>query len=45
MESMKMELQITAPSDATVAELRVAVGDQVALDDVLAVLEPAEAAA
>jgi biotin carboxyl carrier protein len=43
MESMKMELQITAPRDGTVAALHVAPGDQVALDDLLASLAPAHA--
>jgi len=38
MESMKMELQITAPRDGTLASLRVAAGDQVALDALLATL-------
>jgi acetyl-CoA/propionyl-CoA carboxylase biotin carboxyl carrier protein len=42
MESMKMELQITAPRDGTVAALNVAPGDQVALDTVLALLGPRE---
>ncbi len=42
MESMKMELQITAPRDGTV-ELHVAAGDQVALDTLLASLAPAHA--
>jgi acetyl-CoA/propionyl-CoA carboxylase biotin carboxyl carrier protein len=36
MESMKMELQITAPRAGTIAELHVAAGDQVALDTLLA---------
>jgi biotin carboxyl carrier protein len=43
MESMKMELQITAPSTGTVAALHVAAGDQVALDTVLATIAPASA--
>jgi 3-methylcrotonyl-CoA carboxylase alpha subunit len=40
MESMKMELQITAPRDGRVEALHVSAGDQVALDAVLASLEP-----
>jgi acetyl-CoA/propionyl-CoA carboxylase biotin carboxyl carrier protein len=40
MESMKMELQITAPRDGAVAVLRVAAGDHVALNTVLASLSP-----
>ncbi|MGH2850099.1 MAG: biotin carboxylase N-terminal domain-containing protein [Solirubrobacteraceae bacterium] len=36
LESMKMELQITAPRDGTVDAVHVAAGDQVALDAVLA---------
>jgi acetyl-CoA/propionyl-CoA carboxylase, biotin carboxylase, biotin carboxyl carrier protein len=44
MESMKMELQITAPRAGTVAALHVAAGDQVALDALLASIAPAGAA-
>ena len=40
MESMKMELQITAPRDGTVAALHVATGDQVALHTLLASIAP-----
>jgi acetyl-CoA/propionyl-CoA carboxylase biotin carboxyl carrier protein len=40
MESMKMELQITAPRDGTIAAVRVGAGDQVALGTVLASLAP-----
>jgi acetyl-CoA/propionyl-CoA carboxylase biotin carboxyl carrier protein len=36
LESMKMELQITAPRDGTIDAVHVAAGDQVALDTVLA---------
>jgi len=39
MEAMKMELSIKAPRDGVVAELRVAAGDFVEADAVLAVLE------
>ena len=38
LESMKMELSIVAPSDGTVTELRVKVGDKVGRDDVVAVV-------
>jgi acetyl-CoA/propionyl-CoA carboxylase biotin carboxyl carrier protein len=41
MESMKMELQITAPRAGKVVALRVGVGDQVALDTLLARVEVA----
>ena len=40
LESMKMELQITAPADGVLDALHVAPGDQVALGDVLARVEP-----
>jgi acetyl-CoA/propionyl-CoA carboxylase, biotin carboxylase, biotin carboxyl carrier protein len=40
MESMKMELQITAPRDGTIVALRVGPGDQVALGTVLASVAP-----
>ena len=36
LESMKMELSLTAPVDGTVAEVAVAVGDKVARDQVVA---------
>jgi acetyl-CoA/propionyl-CoA carboxylase biotin carboxyl carrier protein len=39
LESMKMELVITAPMDGRVAELNVAVGDKVALDQPLGRVE------
>jgi acetyl-CoA/propionyl-CoA carboxylase biotin carboxyl carrier protein len=45
LESMKMELSITAPIDGTLAELRVAAGDQVKLDEHLATVHPKEAPA
>ncbi|HXD64810.1 MAG TPA: biotin carboxylase N-terminal domain-containing protein [Solirubrobacteraceae bacterium] len=41
LESMKMELVLTAPVDGQVAELTVAVGDKVAVDQVLATVEAA----
>jgi acetyl-CoA/propionyl-CoA carboxylase, biotin carboxylase, biotin carboxyl carrier protein len=44
IESMKMELQITAPYDGALATLHVAPGDQVALDAVLASMAPAAVA-
>ena len=40
MESMKMELTITAPVDGTIKEISVAPGDVVALDQPLAHVEP-----
>ncbi|MEA2211995.1 MAG: acetyl-CoA/propionyl-CoA carboxylase, biotin carboxylase, biotin carboxyl carrier protein [Solirubrobacteraceae bacterium] len=40
LESMKMELAMTAPVDGTVAELSVAVGDKVGVDQPLARVEP-----
>ena len=42
IESMKMELQIVAPRDGTLVGLRVAAGDQVALDTVLGSVVPAD---
>jgi biotin carboxyl carrier protein len=39
LESMKMELVLTAPLDGRVAELTVAVGDKVAVDQPLARVE------
>jgi len=44
VESMKMEHAIEAPAAATVVELRVGEGDLVQVGDVLAVLEPSDAA-
>jgi acetyl-CoA/propionyl-CoA carboxylase, biotin carboxylase, biotin carboxyl carrier protein len=40
VEAMKMEHTLTAPSDGVVAELSVAPGQQVGLDERLAVVEP-----
>jgi acetyl-CoA/propionyl-CoA carboxylase biotin carboxyl carrier protein len=45
MESMKMELSITAPHDGVVADLDVAVGDKVVLKQPLAAVVEEEAAA
>ena len=42
LESMKMELMLTAPVDGQVAELTVSVGDKVAVDQSLARVQPAE---
>ena len=41
LESMKMELALTAPVDGTVTELSVAVGDKVGRDEVVAKIEAA----
>jgi biotin carboxyl carrier protein len=43
VESMKMELSITAPQDAKVVEVRVAEGDQVTQGQSLVELEAASA--
>ena len=40
LESMKMEIPVTAPNDGVVTELRVAPEDKVQEGDVVAVLEP-----
>jgi len=40
LESMKMEIPVTAPIDGTVTELLVAPDDKVQEGDVVAVLEP-----
>jgi biotin carboxyl carrier protein len=40
LESMKMEIPVTAPSPGTVTELRVAPDDNVQEGDVVAVLDP-----
>jgi biotin carboxyl carrier protein len=40
LESMKMEIPVTAPSPGTVIELRVAPDDNVQEGDVVAVLDP-----
>lgn len=39
MEAMKMEIEVVAPSGGTVAEIRVAPGDAVDPDTVLALIE------
>ena len=39
MEAMKMEIEVVAPEDGTIAEIRVAPGDSVTPDSVLAVIE------
>ena len=43
VESMKMEMTLTAPHDATVSEVRVAEGDQVKQGQSLVELEAKEA--
>jgi biotin carboxyl carrier protein len=43
VESMKMELTLTAPHDATVHEVRVSAGDQVTQGQSLVALEPVSA--
>ncbi len=43
VEAMKMEHVITAPHDGTVAEIDVTPGSTVAMDQVLAVVTPADA--
>ena len=40
LESMKMEIPVTAPSSGTVAEVRVAPDDKVNEGDVIAVIDP-----
>ena len=40
LESMKMEIPVTAPLDAVVTEVRVAPEDKVQEGDIVAVLEP-----
>ena len=40
LESMKMEIPVTAPLDAVVKEVRVAPEDKVQEGDIVAVLEP-----
>jgi acetyl-CoA carboxylase biotin carboxyl carrier protein len=40
LESMKMEIPVTAPNDGVVTEVRVAPDDKVQEGDVVAVLEP-----
>ncbi|WP_042448923.1 acetyl/propionyl/methylcrotonyl-CoA carboxylase subunit alpha [Streptacidiphilus jiangxiensis] len=44
LEAMKMEHVITAPHDGTVAQLKVVPGGTVSMDDLLAVIAPAESA-
>ena len=39
MEAMKMEIEIVAPSSGTVSEIKVAAGDAVDPDTVVAVLD------
>ena len=39
MESMKMEIPIESPEDATVTDLNVAEGDHVSEDDVVATIQ------
>ena len=41
LESMKMEIPVTAPESGTLAAMRVAEGDSVAEGDVLAVVDTA----
>jgi biotin carboxyl carrier protein len=40
LESMKMEIPVVAPSDGSVAEVRVQEGSQVQEGDVVVVLDP-----
>jgi len=42
VEAMKMEHTVSAPADGVVAELAAAPGQQVALDETLAVITPAD---
>ena len=42
VEAMKMEHTVTAPIDGVVSELPVRAGQQVALDETLAVVRPLE---
>jgi acetyl-CoA/propionyl-CoA carboxylase biotin carboxyl carrier protein len=42
VEAMKMEHTVTAPIDGVVSELPVRAGQQVALDETLAVVTPQE---
>jgi biotin carboxyl carrier protein len=39
MEAMKMEIEIVAPASGTIAEIRVATGDSVDPDTIVAVIE------